>query len=378
MLNWQIPIIRRQPTQLKMSEVGAWSGGNVTTSSTKIEPSFANSIQFSSGTAGGNIEPSGLVSWYKFEEAGTTCTDEKGNYTGTLSNSAGRFDIGKFGSCMYPNGAYMMSTANSTLGSIASISYWVNGSNYSAAGGGGEWNNMWSKTSTSNDWRNVIWDTGSASLSINIYSINYLANQVPENTWTHIATTWKNNDFLKLYINGSLIGSTATTTITESTGSLFLGFYNWTNTGYFRGKIDDFKVWNRDLTATEVASEFNITTGSYGVGAGGSTAIQNTNLTESWGTLASNWDLIGWVNPNQTIGSLEIDVASDTSFTNYNRYVKTNIGSGWNLLSIDLGSPISSGGTLDWNNIKAIKFATSGNPTIITQDWAIGAVANNV
>jgi len=373
-LVWDIPIIRRQPTQLKMSEVGAWSGGNVTTSSTKIEPSFANSIQFSSGTAGGNIEPSGLVSWYKFEEAGTTCTDEKGNYTGTLSNSAGRFDIGKFGSCMYPNGAYMMSTANSTLGSIASISCWVNGSNYATAN---VYNHLWSKTSGGNDWLLDVRNIGSGYVVINNYALPFLSSQVPENSWVHLAMTWKNNDFLRLYINGSLIGSTATTNITESTGSLFVGYYNWVSTYYWCGKIDDFKVWNRDLTATEVASEFAITTGSYGVGAGGSTAIQNTNLTESWGALASNWDLIGWINPSVTIGSLEIDVASDTSFTNYNRYVKTNIGSGWNLLSIDLGSPISSGGTLDWSDIKAIKFATSGNPTIITQDWAIGAVANS-
>ena len=105
--------------------------------------------------------------------------------------------------------------------------------------------------------------------------------------------------------------------------------------------------------------------------SGGAT---NTSLSENWNALRSNWDLIGWVNANQA-GSLIVDIASDTTFTNYNRYVKT-IGSGWNMVSIGLGSPTSSGGTLDWTNVKSVRFDSTGSPTLI-QDWALGTVANS-
>jgi hypothetical protein len=86
-------------------------------------------------------------------------------------------------------------------------------------------------------------------------------------TWTHLATSFS-GDTLKLYVNGVLKKSTPQSVFAAS------GFANYvtlgtskvdgtaagcaggsTIGGNWNGAVDDFKVWDRELSATEIANE---------------------------------------------------------------------------------------------------------------------------
>ncbi|CAF1527163.1 unnamed protein product [Didymodactylos carnosus] len=85
--------------------------------------------------------------------------------------------------------------------------------------------------------------------------------------WTHIAQTWSSTNGLRLYINGYLYTSVTATTSTAgsaqnyvtlgtvlsgsgcSTGSISISQYY--------GAIDDFRIYSRELTATEICQLAN-------------------------------------------------------------------------------------------------------------------------
>ena len=61
---------------------------------------------------------------------------------------------------------------------------------------------------------------------------------------------------MKFYVNGVLVGTTAgTATITGSDGALRIGG-NASSTGeFFQGMIDEVRVYNRALSAAEIATD---------------------------------------------------------------------------------------------------------------------------
>jgi len=85
-------------------------------------------------------------------------------------------------------------------------------------------------------------------------------------TWQHVVATF-NAGALKLYLNGSLVAanSTSYTTLDWSATQAgncaipcghMLGAYASLSNGYFdhfAGRLDDFMIWNRELTAAEIA-----------------------------------------------------------------------------------------------------------------------------
>jgi Concanavalin A-like lectin/glucanases superfamily len=77
-----------------------------------------------------------------------------------------------------------------------------------------------------------------------------------DTNWTHLVLTKQDNTF-SLYVNGSLKVS-KTGQAASATGRLYIGgdsspaLYN----GYFTGKIDEVRVYNRALSASEVATVY--------------------------------------------------------------------------------------------------------------------------
>ncbi|MCX6270809.1 MAG: T9SS type A sorting domain-containing protein [Bacteroidetes bacterium] len=81
------------------------------------------------------------------------------------------------------------------------------------------------------------------------------------NTWQHVAGTFDGSN-LKCYVNGNLVGTFAFTgTIYPSTGfKARIGALcdtTWSMTRYFDGLIDEVRVWNRALTASEIQAGMN-------------------------------------------------------------------------------------------------------------------------
>ena len=90
------------------------------------------------------------------------------------------------------------------------------------------------------------------------------ATVLSRSTWYHLCGTWSSGDFIKLYINGALDSLSAAAysgTISYNAGkNLFVGreaAYAG-SASYFKGTIDDVRIYNRALSVQEVQRLYNM------------------------------------------------------------------------------------------------------------------------
>ena len=77
------------------------------------------------------------------------------------------------------------------------------------------------------------------------------------NTWTHIAVTYDGTN-LRFYVNGVLRGTVARTgNIASNNGAIRIGGNNSSLQEFFRGLIDDVRIYNRALTAAQITADMN-------------------------------------------------------------------------------------------------------------------------
>ena len=77
------------------------------------------------------------------------------------------------------------------------------------------------------------------------------SNALPLGQWVHVAMS-ANATGLKIYLNGTLSGSTGTAYGSPNTSSvLYLGRYG-TGNERFNGNLDDARIYNRALSANEI------------------------------------------------------------------------------------------------------------------------------
>jgi hypothetical protein len=84
-------------------------------------------------------------------------------------------------------------------------------------------------------------------------------------TWTHVATTWSSAAGLQLYVNGALVNSVAQATFLASGSPMFVTLGNQGegtgcgggSFGSYKGAMDELKIFDRELTAAEIAAAMN-------------------------------------------------------------------------------------------------------------------------
>jgi autotransporter-associated beta strand protein len=200
--------------------------------------------------------------YYKFNEAsGTQATDTWGTNHATLQTTATR-DTGRSGSALKLDGT---STSYATLptGIVSTLNDFTI--------------STWVKMDVKSNWMRVFdFGTGTSKymfLSIQAGSANVMryaiknggAEQLvsfnytlPLDTWTHFAITQSGN-ICSMYINGALVATNTAVTIKPSTiGSTNLNYLGKSqyNDPMFRGFIDEFKIFGRALTETEIAASY--------------------------------------------------------------------------------------------------------------------------
>ncbi len=80
---------------------------------------------------------------------------------------------------------------------------------------------------------------------------------LPLNTWTHLAVTY-DGATQRLYVNGSLVGSRPQTGPTAAgNGALRIGGNNAFPNEFFRGAVDEVRIYNRALSASEIGSDMS-------------------------------------------------------------------------------------------------------------------------
>jgi hypothetical protein len=87
------------------------------------------------------------------------------------------------------------------------------------------------------------------------------SSSIPQSTWTYLTFTYSNPTW-SFYINGALDSSGSEEYgITDNSHDLYIGAEETTSgVGYyFPGKLDEIRIYNRELTSSEVSSLFNFT-----------------------------------------------------------------------------------------------------------------------
>ena len=132
--------------------------------------------------------------------------------------------------------ATSFSTANNLIsGGVSGTNhaFWLNFSNRLYAGHNASWSTV----------------TGSTTLSTN--------------TWYCGAVTYSNVSGWKLYLNGVLDGTSATSTTFDNSGELLIAAY--ANANVFTGRISLAMVYNRALSAYEIKQNFDFYRTRYGI-----------------------------------------------------------------------------------------------------------------
>ena len=130
----------------------------------------------------------------------------------------------------------------------------------------------WVRPTSTNRWRTVALKEQTGNLVYALYGNNSgqrasanlwlgssekearSAGQLAANTWTHLAATY-DGATIRVYVNGALSGSTATTgSMPASTGPFRIGG-NAVWDEFFAGQLDDLRLYNRALSATEVQTD---------------------------------------------------------------------------------------------------------------------------
>jgi PKD repeat protein len=232
------------------------AGSNTATKAGYITVTTAGSGTGGTGATSG--APAGLVAAYGFEESsGTLVADASGQKNhGTLSGATRV--TGKFGRALSFNGSNNWVTVKDSASLDASsgltLEAWV-----------------YPKTSTSG--RTVILKEKAGGAVYNLYSSEdanlplssvYVGgyrvisskSQLPLNQWSHLAATY-NGQYLRLYVNGVEVANRPQTgPIQTSGGALRIGGNSiWGE--WFSGSIDEVRIYNRALTASEVQADMN-------------------------------------------------------------------------------------------------------------------------
>ena len=201
----------------------------------------------------------GLVGYWKFNEGSgqTTANSAPTGGTGTLIYQPS-WVSGKFSTALrfQTLDQAVEIPANGMSVSQGTITLWANPASFPNAAQfmfghiAGGWNNR----------IQIYTNNTSGALGIGLGNLHKKHNNIynlPLNTWTHIALTWNGTNYV-VYVNG-----TQQATGTYSGLSTLSSYADIGNTGYrsdrheaFMGRVDDVRIYNRALTASEIAGTY--------------------------------------------------------------------------------------------------------------------------
>jgi len=222
-----------------------------------VTDSTVTSASFTVNAA--SAPPSGLTGSFSFSEStGTQTFDSSSNQnTGTLMNSVARTAAGQSGRALSLDGVndyVQVSSPDLPTGNFT-WQVWINGN--------GPWQDFQAILMSRNDIGIELTLDGSGRIVV--YSSGQRrilsAGTVPTGTWTHVALT-RSSGQLRAYINGvqDSVSGFDGATYSFSNCPLLIGVDSDSGctgslNGYFKGTIDEVRIFNRALSATEIQQE---------------------------------------------------------------------------------------------------------------------------
>jgi glucose/arabinose dehydrogenase len=210
----------------------------------------------------------GLVGAWSFDEAsGTTATDASGSgNNGAISGPART--AGKFGNALSFDGVNDWVTVNDAnsldLTNRMTLEAWVRPT------GLGDWRTVLLKERPGHLAYALYGSTDNGRPAGHVFTNADIALRGPSalvaNTWSHLAFTY-DGATTRLYVNGTQVATAALTgnALTSSSPLRIGGNSVWGE--WFSGAIDEVRIYNRALTATEIATDRDTAIGGAGASA---------------------------------------------------------------------------------------------------------------
>jgi hypothetical protein len=131
----------------------------------------------------------------------------------------------------------------------------------------------WVRPTSGSGWRTVVLKEDAGGLAYALYSATTASRPavyvhtnvdvelngtaaVPLNTWTHLAVTYDGST-LRMFVNGVQVSSRALTGSMPATSSPLRIGGNSVWGEYYRGLIDEVRIYNRALTGAEIQTDMN-------------------------------------------------------------------------------------------------------------------------
>jgi|GEM_PF-6506646 len=224
----------------------------------KIHNRVLTSTEVQNNFSGGSdINLDNLVSYWNLDEgAGTIANDIQDGNTGTIENNATWIDDGILGSALQLDGnndyISVDNSQNLQISEQLTLEMWVNTSQKNKTTVLAEKVDCYGLGQDSSmGWYSYIYTGG--------YYYNYLYwnNGKPQHhRWYYLVLTYDGTE-MKFYVDGQLHDSTILNNNISTYDSDFnIGYDSWYQT-YFKGKVDEIRVWNIALTKADIESLYN-------------------------------------------------------------------------------------------------------------------------
>jgi len=207
-----------------------------------------------------NISDTGLVSFWSFNNDNASLViDETGRNNGTYTEAVSNSTSGMVGNGVFFDDTNdVITTSNAVMingSSGITISAWVMQGNGADAYDG----IVFSRGSST-----AIFglDVGATAGSFSCMALDTQGSNsitYPLNTWHHVVETWDvYSNKTRLYVDGALSGETAKTGTSFNQNTQILIGYDSSSSRYFRGNIDEVRIYNRSLSAEEILSLYQL------------------------------------------------------------------------------------------------------------------------
>lgn len=243
----------------------------------------------------------GLIGSWRFDEgSGTVAADDSGNGNdGTLYNMSTPWITGRYNYALNFDGSDdYVDCGNDSIFNVSAtnaftISCWIRPNDLSSEQGiigkmvGGSWATAtYAITITSNGYVKITVGNGSSYSTVSLPASCFSVGE-----WVHIAATYDGHD-LRGYVNGEEKASNEDIdyTLASNAASLKIGQVYY----YFDGDIDEVRLYNQALNASEIMTVFDDLRGQWLLDDGSGTTIADSSGHDITGTLV-NMDYLAWV-----------------------------------------------------------------------------------
>ena len=198
--------------------------------------------------------------------SGTAWNDLSGNTnSGSLTNGP-TFSNANGGNFGFVTDDFVIMAENSSLNTqTPSVEVWIKTNNTNQNGFWFEKGQVNTQYSLFQEGATIVWRQNLATLSSQTITT---ANYISTSNWAQIVGTFTSGN-RRTYVNGALATSDAQTgSIATNAGGMSIGVYGGFNGArgyYYNGSIASVKIYNRALSATEIAQNYNATKSRFGL-----------------------------------------------------------------------------------------------------------------